>query len=292
MIVLQLLFIFLGFLSLIASTSISSNDYYTAYKYSEHCATFNPNGNLLHLEYAKVAVEKRGSLLAGIKTNDGIVILTSKKKPFSKLTKRSLVPNVVLLNSRLLVASTGLSVYSQNVQDICQDVVEDYNNKYFSRDIPIEYFCNELSKILHSFTVKSDNPRAVKLLVAGYDEVLGYQLYSMEPEGAYYGWKAIAIGGGHDKEKKINSKLMELLEKVKTDEENDAPTVSLPTLDNAVQFLQENIIAGKVEEDLLPKSAATIEKDDDSDKLHDYQVRLSNCASLLVMIVFSDLCHL
>lgn len=37
-------------------------------------------------------------------------------------------------------------------------------------------------------------PFGAAFLFAGYDRHLGYQLYSTDPSGNYFGWKAIAIG--------------------------------------------------------------------------------------------------
>ena len=38
-------------------------------------------------------------------------------------------------------------------------------------------------------------PFGISLLMAGYDEE-GPQLYQIDPSGAYFGWKATAIGKG------------------------------------------------------------------------------------------------
>jgi 20S proteasome subunit alpha 2 len=39
-------------------------------------------------------------------------------------------------------------------------------------------------------------PFGVSLLIAGYDEVAGAQLYQVDPSGSYWAWKASAIGKG------------------------------------------------------------------------------------------------
>lgn len=40
-------------------------------------------------------------------------------------------------------------------------------------------------------------PFGVSLLYAGWDEHYGFQLYQSDPSGNYGGWKAVAIGAGH-----------------------------------------------------------------------------------------------
>lgn len=37
-------------------------------------------------------------------------------------------------------------------------------------------------------------PFGVSLLVAGYDNVRGHSLYQVDPSGAFFAWKATAIG--------------------------------------------------------------------------------------------------
>jgi 20S proteasome subunit alpha 2 len=39
-------------------------------------------------------------------------------------------------------------------------------------------------------------PFGVSLLIAGFDEVAGAQLYQVDPSGSYWAWKASAIGKG------------------------------------------------------------------------------------------------
>ena len=44
---------------------------------------------------------------------------------------------------------------------------------------------------------RDTRPLGVSALVAGADEELGFQMYSLEPQGAYQGWKAVCVGGMH-----------------------------------------------------------------------------------------------
>jgi len=39
-------------------------------------------------------------------------------------------------------------------------------------------------------------PFGVSLLIAGFDEQYGSQLYQVDPSGSYWAWKASAIGKG------------------------------------------------------------------------------------------------
>lgn len=39
-------------------------------------------------------------------------------------------------------------------------------------------------------------PIGIRAIVAGYDTILGYQVYSLDPEGSFVGWKAVCLGKG------------------------------------------------------------------------------------------------
>lgn len=70
-------------------------------------------------------------------------------------------------------------------------------HKYiYSSPIPIEKLCDQLAAELHEYTRggKGRDPPAVSLVVCGWDEELGPQVFSVDPEGSSRGCNAIAIG--------------------------------------------------------------------------------------------------
>merc|ERR550514_2123126 len=63
--------------------------------------------------------------------------------------------------------------------------------------MPVSQFVREEAAVMQEYT-QQGGVRAfgVSLLIAGYDET-GPQLYQVDPSGAYFGWKASAIGKNH-----------------------------------------------------------------------------------------------
>merc|ERR1719197_202238 len=66
--------------------------------------------------------------------------------------------------------------------------------KTYKEHIPVSQIVRELASVMQEFTQSGGvRPFGVSLLVAGYDEK-GPQLYQVDPSGAYWAWKASAIG--------------------------------------------------------------------------------------------------
>merc|ERR1711988_1168078 len=64
----------------------------------------------------------------------------------------------------------------------------------YGEHIPVSQIVRELASIMQEFTQSGGvRPFGVSLLVAGYDSK-GPQLYQVDPSGAYWAWKASAIG--------------------------------------------------------------------------------------------------
>lgn len=73
--------------------------------------------------------------------------------------------------------------------------------------IPILQLVREIAAVMQEFTQSGGvRPFGVSLLIAGFDQD-GPQLYQVDPSGAYFGWRASAIG-----KNAVNSKTF--LEKV------------------------------------------------------------------------------
>lgn len=59
---------------------------------------------------------------------------------------------------------------------------------------PVSQLVRDTAGVMQEYTQRGGvRPFGVSLLVAGYDDD-GPQLYQVDPSGAYFGWKATAIG--------------------------------------------------------------------------------------------------
>lgn len=197
--------IFLIFINCVVSTRYLDPN---QYGYDNYCI-FNPEGKLLGLEYIRTAIQKVGGLITAIKSEDGIVLLTSKPKQSSNLIVGSLSEKVNMLHDQLAIVTTGVASDSVVLQLYASQLCDDYEKKFLSK-IPMEVLCQRLSEIIFEKTLQVNNKLfAVKVVLAGYDDVLGFQIYSIEPDGSYYSWKAVSIGGN---ENEAQSDLLNLLE--------------------------------------------------------------------------------
>ena len=64
----------------------------------------------------------------------------------------------------------------------------------YQDQVPVRHLTRETAKVMQEFTLYGGvRPFGCSLLVAGYDDN-GPQLFQTDPSGAFFGWKATAIG--------------------------------------------------------------------------------------------------
>lgn len=96
---------------------------------------------------------------------------------------------------------------------------------------PTRIMVQEVAKSMQEATQSGGvRPYGVSLLIAGWDKHYGYGLYQVDPSGAYFPWKATAIGKGSTSAKTF-------LEKRWTDdlELDDAIHIALLTLKETIE---------------------------------------------------------
>jgi len=159
--------------------------------YSFSLTTFSPSGKLVQIEYALNAVGQRPTAL-GIKATNGVVIAAEKKMP-NALIDESTVEKSALLSENVGVVYAGLAPDFRVLVRKGRKKALQYFQTY-KEQIPVSQIVVEMASIMQEFTQSGGvRPFGVSLLVAGYD-AKGPQLYQVDPSGAYWGWKAYAIG--------------------------------------------------------------------------------------------------
>lgn len=74
-----------------------------------------------------------------------------------------------------------------------QKKAQEYYLRY-GETIPVVELVKEVATIMQEFTQRGGvRPFGVSVLIAGFDDE-GPQLYQVDPSGAYFGWRASAIG--------------------------------------------------------------------------------------------------
>eukprot|EP00003_Mantamonas_plastica_P027680 TRINITY_DN601_c0_g1_i12.p1 TRINITY_DN601_c0_g1~~TRINITY_DN601_c0_g1_i12.p1 ORF type:complete len:235 (-),score=71.98 TRINITY_DN601_c0_g1_i12:331-1035(-) len=158
--------------------------------------TFSSTGKLGQIEHALAAVNN-GPMSVGIKASNGVVIATEKKLP-SSLMISSTLEKVVEVTTNVGMVYSGMGSDYRVLVNKGRKQAQSYLLTY-KEDMPVLQSTRGIAGVMQEFTQSGGvRPFGVSLLVAGYDEVRDNQLFQIDPSGAYFAWKATAIGKGSD----------------------------------------------------------------------------------------------
>lgn len=166
----------------------------TGFGYDRAITIFAPNGRLYQVEYSLEAV-RRGTTAIGIRASDGVVLVVEKR--VSPLQEPSSIEKIFIVDSHVGVAIAGLTADARILIDNAR--VEAQSHRYlYDEPIDIELLTKRVCDIKQLYTQRAGvRPFGVSLLIAGVDREP--QLFMTDPSGAYWGYRATAIGaGGHD----------------------------------------------------------------------------------------------
>mmetsp|Transcript_3177 Transcript_3177/g.7013 ORF Transcript_3177/g.7013 Transcript_3177/m.7013 type:complete len:238 (+) Transcript_3177:269-982(+) len=163
--------------------------------YSFSLTTFSRTGKLLQIEYALNAVAN-GRTALGIAATDGVVIATDKKFS-SALVENESVRKVerVTDGSGFVYAGVGpdYRVLVRKARKSAQAYFREYRETK-----PVGQLVKSTASVMQEYTQSGGvRPFGVSLLVAGMDGDGVPRLFQVDPSGAYFGWKATAIGKGY-----------------------------------------------------------------------------------------------
>lgn len=123
---------------------------------------------------------------------NGVVIATEKKLP-TILVDESSHKKISILSEPAGTVYSGLGPDYRVLVRKARKKAQTYFQKY-KEHAPASILVRELAAIMQEFTQSGGvRPFGVSILFAGYDDD-GPQLYQIDPSGAYFGWKATAIG--------------------------------------------------------------------------------------------------
>ena len=218
--------------------------YLTRSEYDRGVNTFSPEGRLFQVEYAIEAI-KLGSTAVGLQTKYGCVLAVEKRLS-SPLLDPTSVEKIAEVDSHIGAAMSGLVADARTLVDHAR--VEAQNHTFtYAEPMGVEALTQAVCDLALSFGEGSDGDRekrmsrpfGVALLLAGYDELNGSQLYFSDPSGTYVRYKAKAIGAGSEG---AQSTLTESYSESMTLEEAEA--LALNTLK---QVMEEKINMDNVE---------------------------------------------
>jgi 20S proteasome subunit alpha 2 len=159
--------------------------------YSFSLTTFSPSGKLGQLEHALNAVTA-GVPALGIKAKDGVVIATEKKFQTS-LVDESSFTKVESMTGNIGSVYAGMPPDYRVILKRGRKAAQKYVSTYHD-EMPVRQLAAEVAAVMQEFTQSGGvRPFGLSLMIAGVDET-GPQLYQVDPSGAFFGWKASAIG--------------------------------------------------------------------------------------------------
>jgi len=164
--------------------------------YSFSLTTFSRTGKLLQIEYALNAVAN-GRTSLGICTKDGVVIATDKKLP-STLIDSDAVDKIENITKSSGFVYSGVGPDYRVLVRKARKSSQAYYRVYLE-DQPVTQLVKSTAGVMQEYTQSGGvRPFGISLLVAGLDYSSDGttipKLYQVDPSGAYFGWKATAIG--------------------------------------------------------------------------------------------------
>ncbi len=157
--------------------------------YDRAITIFSPEGKLYQVDYAEKAV-KRAPPAVGIKVADGVILLA--KKQIDKLMEPDSIEKIFVIDEHIGAVMCGL--YGDARVLITRAREEAQSNRLsFGEPITTLLLTKRLSDFIQLFTQNAGvRPFGVMLIIGGIDEDLS--LYITHPSGAFYGYKATAVG--------------------------------------------------------------------------------------------------
>ena len=159
--------------------------------YNFGLTTFSSSGKLTQIDSSLKAVSN-GDTSLGIIAKNGVVIAT-EKKPHSPLVDNNDWDKIFKITNGIGCTYAGLGADCRLLVRRARKQAEIYKRQY-NETIPISQSAKKIGGVAQDFTQSGGvRPFGVSLLIAGYDK-RGPQLYQVDPSGAYFQWKASAIG--------------------------------------------------------------------------------------------------
>jgi proteasome alpha subunit len=159
--------------------------------YDRAITVFSPEGRLYQVEYATEAV-RHGPLAVGVKASNGVVLVGEKRSPHPMADLDSL-KKILLIDDHVGTAIAGLHADARKLIDQAR-VQSQINRLSYDEPITISSLVVNICDTMQMHTQYGGvRPYGVSLLVAGIDDH-GPQLFTTDPSGSFWGWKAAAIG--------------------------------------------------------------------------------------------------
>lgn len=199
--------------------------------YDRAITVFSPDGRLFQVEYALETV-KRGSIVLGIACSGGVV-LAAEEKASSNLQDPDFTWKIFQIDEHIGAAIAGLSSDARILIDLAR-VYAQSNRLTYDEAVDVEVISKRVGDTAQIYTQHAGvRPFGVSIIFGGVDKT-GCRIFQIDPSGAVWGYKAVALGAGSETVK-------ELLEAEYTDDLSLEQSILL-----AIKCLSK-VVEGKLE---------------------------------------------
>lgn len=176
-------------------------------EYATSPIMYSPGGRVLQVEFARETV-KRGTPVVGIRGRNGLILITQMEST-TEGTVQGRRKWEMVEEGKICLAWAGLAGDAVLLAKLAKLLCSRHREVYGAA-VPVENLSDELATALHQQTrTAGRRPLGIGALVCGVDDVLGAQLYTVDTQGRFEGWRAIAMGGPN--QDKSNELLAELV---------------------------------------------------------------------------------
>lgn len=124
-------------------------------------------------------------------------MLATEKKSSSHLINSESLSKIELITPDIGMVYSGMGPDFRVLVDSARRSAHKSYKRIYNEYPPTRILVQEVAKTVQEATQSAGvRPYGVSLLVAGYDESHGFDLYQVDPSGSYFPWKATAIGKG------------------------------------------------------------------------------------------------
>ena len=147
----------------------------------------------MQIEYALAAVAS-GAASVGIKATNGVVLATEKKHK-SILYEEHSTFKVEQITDTIGMVYSGMGPDYRVLVRRARKIAQSYQLEK-GEDIPTAQLVSRVAMVMQEFTQSGGvRPFGVSLLIAGWDKEESKPfLFQCDPSGAYFAWKATAMG--------------------------------------------------------------------------------------------------